>query len=305
MLLTIAIPCYKSANTLPAVVGDIRREFQRHPEYDYQMVLVNDGSGDDTFNAIAGLCREDRKIIGVDLAKNYGQAAAKMAALPYVKGDILVYMDDDGQHDAAGIFELVKAIENGADVAIAKFHHKQHTFFKKITSRMNKNLLYHILNKPKDLSTSSFVAYSAFIVGRMKEYHNPFVSLLGFVMQYTTKIVNVELPHHERLSGTSGYTLKKMFKLFGDGIFCFSAVPLRFIGWMSGFSALMGLVLFLIGIVRACLGGSFSALLITACLFLVCAMILCAASILGEYIGRISLTINEKPQYSVRTTMNE
>ena len=305
MLLTVAIPCYKSAKTLPTVVENIRSEFQRHSEYDYQIVLVNDGSADDTFAVITKLCAEDNKIVGVDLSKNYGQAAAKMAALPYVKGEILVYMDDDGQHDAQGIFELVRAIDNGADVAIARFQQKKHTAFKRITSKMNSEVMHLVLNKPKDLSTSSFVAYSSFVVARMKEYDNTFLSLLGFVMQYTQKIVNVDLTHHERIYGSSGYTLKKLFKLSADSIFGFSTVPIQLIGLLCMLSAVVGAACFLVGLVFLCVGKICFPWMLAGCLFIVCAVILLALAILGEYIGRMSLTLNGKPQYSVRSTIND
>ena len=92
MLVTVAIPCYKSAKTLPHVVADIQNQFSLHKEYEYQLVLVNDGSPDQdaTFQTIETLCREDPRIVGVELSKNFGQAAAKMAALRYVQGDVLV-----------------------------------------------------------------------------------------------------------------------------------------------------------------------------------------------------------------------
>ena len=131
MLITIAIPCYKSSRTVSSVVDDLRSEFTRHPGYDYQIVLVNDGSPDqgETWRTISALANNDKKITAVDLSKNFGQASAKMAALEHVDGDILVYMDDDGQHDPAGVFQLVEAVENGADVAIAAFQGKQHSGF--------------------------------------------------------------------------------------------------------------------------------------------------------------------------------
>ena len=153
MLVTVAIPCYKSAKTLPHVVADIQNQFSLHKEYEYQLVLVNDGSPDQdaTFQTIETLCREDPRIVGVELSKNFGQAAAKMAALRYVQGDVLVYMDDDGQHDARGIFPLVQAVEAGADMAIAEFHGKKHTLFKRFTSWLNTEMLCLTLQKPKNI----------------------------------------------------------------------------------------------------------------------------------------------------------
>lgn len=97
MLISVAIPCYNSSKTLPLVVDEIRKSLSDKPEYDYEIVLVNDHSPDSTFEVIRDLCKNDSKIVGVDLSKNYGQASAQMAAINYVKGDIVVFMDDDGQ----------------------------------------------------------------------------------------------------------------------------------------------------------------------------------------------------------------
>ena len=90
---SVAIPCYRSAKTIGPVVEELRQVFSARPEYDYQIILVNDYPDDDTFDVISALCAGDRKIIGVNLSRNFGQTVAKMAALPYVTGDVLVYMD--------------------------------------------------------------------------------------------------------------------------------------------------------------------------------------------------------------------
>ena len=113
MVISVCIPCYRSAKTLPKVVAAIREEFAKHEGYEYQMILVNDGSPDNTFEVITQLCEEDENIIGMNLSRNHGQASAKIAALRYATGDALVYMDDDGQHPAEGIFRLVAKVEEG------------------------------------------------------------------------------------------------------------------------------------------------------------------------------------------------
>ena len=98
MLISIIIPCYRSEKTIGTVVKKIKEEFAKHTEYEYQLILVNDGSPDNVWEVISHLCNEDKKVIGVNLSKNFGQASAKLAALDLVEGEILVYMDDDGQH---------------------------------------------------------------------------------------------------------------------------------------------------------------------------------------------------------------
>lgn len=306
ILVSVAIPCYKSAKTLPYVVEDIQKQFAQQDEYEYQLVLVNDGSpdGGETSRVIDELCRRDTKIIGVELSKNFGQAAAKMAALPYVKGQILVYMDDDGQHEARGIFPLVKAVENGADMAIAEFREKKHTLFKRITSWMNTEMLRLTLKKPREIHTSSFAAYSAFLIEQLRGYHSPFVSMFGYVLQHTKKIVNVPLEHHERLEGQSGYTLKKLFKLWSDGVFCFSTVPLQLIRILGGVSCALGIVLWICAIVIASIAKASFVWTVLGAMFFLTGILLLAMSILSEYIGRIFLAQSQQPQYAVRTVIN-
>ena len=101
MLISVAIPCYNSSKTLPVVVEEIKKVFAQNSKYDYEIVLVNDNSPDNTFEVIQGLCKENPNIIGVDLSKNYGQSSAQMAAVNHMNGDIAVFMDDDGQHPPA------------------------------------------------------------------------------------------------------------------------------------------------------------------------------------------------------------
>ena len=306
MLVTVAIPCYKSAMTLPYVVADIQEQFLHHKEYEYQLILVNDGSPDQgaTFQVIEKLCEEDPRIVGVELSKNYGLAAAKMAALPYTDGEILIYMDDDGQHDAQGIFPLIQAVENGADMAIAEFHGKKHTLFKRFTSWLNTEMLCLTLKKPKNIHTSSFAAYSKFLIERLKEYHAPFVSMFGYVLQHTRKIVNVPLEHHERLEGQSGYTLKKLFKLWSDGIFSFSTVPLQLIKLFGGASCILALIMWICAIVMAVLGKTTLVWVILGFTAFMGAFLFFALAILGEYIGRMFLIQCEQPQYAVRKVIN-
>lgn len=305
MLITIAIPCFNSSKTLPMVVKEIKSAFEIHSEYDYQIILVNDGSPDNTFQIIRNLCAEDPKIIGIDLARNFGQASAKMAAVPHVRGDVLIYMDDDGQHDASGIFLLAKAVENGADMAIASFPHKHHGLFKRFTSWLNSEILRITIQKPKDLHTSPYAAYSKYLIERLKEYKSPFVSMFGYVLQNTKKVVNVELPHRDRLEGKSGYTLRKLLRLWSDGVFSFSMVPLRLAEGMSLFSFIIGFILIVASIVVACLGRSWGSLLVAGSVFGVGGILMLLIAILGEYIGRSYLMTSGTPQYAVRSILNE
>lgn len=228
MIISIAIPCYNSSKTLRQVVNEIKSVIQTRENTDYQIILVNDTSPDNTFEVITQLCSEDSKIIGVDLSKNYGQASAQMAAVRYIKGDVAVFMDDDGQHPPAELFKLVDKISDGYDVVYAQFISKKHSLFKRVSSNINSKILEFTNRKPKGIQLSSYFALSKFAVRALKNYKSPFPSLGGYLLQVTRRITNVQVEHRARICGRSNYSFKKLLKLWLQGFTNFSIAPLRF-----------------------------------------------------------------------------
>lgn len=309
MLITIAIPCYRSSKTLPFVVGEIREEFGKQDKYDYQIVLVNDGSPDDgaTYRTIRELCEKDTKITGVDLSRNFGQQTAKMAALRYVKGDILVYMDDDGQHPASGIFQLADKVLEGYDVVYAKFPHKKASLFKRITSWLHGKIAELNGTRPKGIAISPFLALSRFCVDAAMTYHSPFPSQGGFFSKVTTRFTNVDMEHRERKEGRSGYNLKKLFSLWMMSFTSFSIVPLRIVDALGIISAVLGMMMSLILIVRKLIYPSIAAgyTSLMAVLLIMSGLTMLAIGLLGEYIGRMYMILCNMPQYMVREICGE
>ncbi len=306
MLISIAIPCYNSSKTIESVVAEIKEVFASQAEHDYQIVLVNDRSPDETFEAITRICADDKKVIGVDLSKNYGQASAQMAALQYVKGDVTVFMDDDGQHPPQELFKLVDKVLDGYDVVFAMFPQKKHSFFKRITSRLNSWMLEVTNRKMKGVTTSSYFAISKFVSRSMLNYKSPFPSLGGYFMQITRKMTNVEISHRKRLAGKSNYSLKKLIKLWLQGFTNFSIAPLRFASWLGGICALSGIGFAVYLVIRKIIGGNvqtgYTSLM--AVILVVGGLIMLMLGMLGEYIGRMYILLSNMPQYSVRSELN-
>lgn len=308
MLISVAIPCYKSEKNIGAVVDEIRSEFAARPEHDYQVILVNDGSPDRTDEAIRKICAADSKVTGVLLSRNFTQSNAKMAALPYVKGDVLVFMDDDGQHPASGIFALADKITEGFDVVYAHFDSKKkkQSFFKVFTSDLNGKIVEKMGTRPKGIKTSSFMAYSIFVVEELKKYNVPTPSLGAYAFSVTTKICNIDLEQRERLSGKSGYTLKRLVNLALNGYTNFTSVPLRISFYLGAFFAFLGFIYGLVLVIRKLFFGPVSlgyTSTLTALLILG-GLILLSLGLIGEYIGRIYLLLSDKPQYAVRELLN-
>ena len=304
---SVAIPCYRSALTIPAVVDELRAVISAREGYDYEIILVNDYPDDDTFDVIAALCRDDPKIIGVNLSRNFGQTTAKMAALPYVTGDVLVYMDDDGQHPADQIFRLVdKVLDEGYDLVYARFPHKRHSLFKRFASWLNSRVLEINGSKPRGIAISSYLAMNRVAVEALKKYKSPFPSIGGYLCHVVRRYANVDMEHRDRLAGESNYTLGKMMKLWLTGFTNFSTVPLRFSMYLGLCCSIFGFITGIIMIIRKLVNPAIAAgytSMIAVQLF-IGGVIMMILGLCGEYIGRIYMTISDMPQYEIRETIN-
>ncbi|MBD5549671.1 MAG: glycosyltransferase family 2 protein [Lachnospiraceae bacterium] len=307
MLISVCIPCYRSAKTLPVLVSDIKEEFSKRND-DYEIILVNDGSPDDTFEIIKQLCADDKKIIGVDLMRNYGQASAKLEAIRHAKGDAVVFMDDDGQHPAKYIFALTdKLIEGGYDVVYAHLVNKTHSSTRNLTSYIYNKVAVAVGVKPKGIHTSSFAAYSSDVARKIREYRSPFVSLGGYVRHLTNKYAEVDIEHGKRIAGKTNYTFSKRLRMFKNIFFSFTMIPLQVATTFGSILSLAGFVGVIYLLIHKILHpnmpmGYTSTNII---MLLIGGVLLITIGIVGEYIGRIYMTISGMPQSTVRTVINE
>ena len=300
--ISYVIPCYHSEKTLAAVVNEIDSAMKALPEYSYEIIMVNDGSGQETWDVIRELCRghEDRK--GYDLARNFGQHAALMAGIRHTKGDIVVCLDDDGQTPADEVGKLLLALENGADVAYASYEHKEHSAFRNFGSWVNEKMLEIMLNKPKELYVSSYFAMRRFVADEVLRYENSYPYLLGLVLRSTSHIVNVPVHHRRREVGSSGYTLSKLLALWMNGFTAFSIKPLRMgtaVGaGCAGLAFLYAIYTIIKKLVNPEVPVGFSAMM-TAIVFFG-GMILLMLGLVGEYVGRTYICANSAPQAVIR-----
>ena len=306
-LVSFVIPCYRSEQTIGRVVEEIDTTMKGLPEYGYEIVLVNDASPDDTFEAIRVLCAERKNICGVNLAKNFGQHAALMAGFRHARGDVVICLDDDGQTPASEAGKLLAKLEEGYDVVYARYVHKQHSLFRNFGSRINELMTRVMLGKPKELYISSYFAMRKFVVQELVNYGNPYPYVIGLVLRTTKKIANVEVTHREREIGTSGYTMGKLLGLWFNGFTAFSIKPLRIATVIGVVSACGGFAYGIYTIVKKFLNPAvpvgFSALMASFVFF--CGLILLMLGLIGEYIGRMYISMNNSPQYVVRECVDE
>lgn len=306
-LVSFVIPCYRSAKTVGGVIEEIDAAMEKFDVYDHEIILVNDCSPDDTFEVIRGICEKRKDITGVNLARNFGQHAALMAGFHYVHGDYVVCLDDDGQTPANQVDRLLRELEKGFDAVYARYGHKQHSAFRNFGSKVNDWMARVMLGKPKDLYLSSYFAVKRFIVDEMLRYTNPYPYVIGLVLRATNNITNVDVDHREREVGTSGYTIGKLLALWFNGFTAFSIKPLRAATVIGAFSAVAGFLYGIYTIIKKLVNPNvvigFSSLMSAIVFF--GGIVMLMLGIIGEYIGRIYISMNNSPQYVVRECVNE
>ena len=304
---SFVIPCYRSEKTLEGVIAEIKSTMEKLNQYIYEIILVNDSSPDNTWKTIEKLSSENRNIIGINLSKNFGQHAALMAGMREAEGDYVVCLDDDGQTPANEVDKLLNALDEGYDAVYARYGNKKHSLFRNFGSRANDLMTRIMLGKPKELFVSSYFGVKRFVVEDMLRYQNSYPYVIGLVLRATKNIVNVDVTHREREEGKSGYTLKKLLGLWFNGFTAFSVTPLRIATVIGVFCAFAGFVYAVYVFVRRLIAPTyvlgFSSLM---CVILfVGGMMMIMLGLVGEYIGRIYISLNNSPQYVVREKVGQ
>ena len=311
MKLSFVIPCYRSENTIETVVQEIRETVAARnaagngsdgKPFDYEIVLVNDSSPDNVWQVIKKLAAADNKIKGICLAKNFGQHSALMAGYGQATGDYIISLDDDGQTPASESFKLVDKLEEGYDVVYGYYEHSAQHLFRRFGTWVNKKMAEAIIGQPKTLRTTSFFIMRKFIVDEIVRYPNPFAYISGLVFRATKNLGNVEVQHRRRLEGRSGYTLAGLIGLWINGFTAFSVKPLRAATFIGVICALVGFLAGLYVVYQKFLNPEipvgYTSMLAT--LLFVGGMIMLLLGLIGEYVGRIYISINQSPQYVVR-----
>jgi undecaprenyl-phosphate 4-deoxy-4-formamido-L-arabinose transferase len=242
MSVSICIPVYNSSTTIGQLVQKLVRDLDGRK---LEIVLVNDGSSDNSHDVCLELISKYPDIVKyVHLARNFGEHNAVMAGLNYAEGDYVVIMDDDFQNPPDEVMALVNAAEKGNyDAVYTYYEDKKHNWFRNMGSRLHNWMAAYLLSKPKDLYLSSFKCINRFTVSEVTKYTGPYPYIDGLILRCTLNVGKVKVTHSERQDGKSGYTLKKLFRLWLNMFLNFSILPLRF-------SSILGLVISLMGILN-------------------------------------------------------
>lgn len=305
--ISFVVPCYNSEKTIEKVIQEVDVTIKKQEEnYSYEVILVNDCSKDNVWNKIKQICEKNKNVKGVSFAKNFGQHSALIAGYRYVSGDIIVSIDDDGQIPVDEVFSLIGKIEEGYDVVYASYANKKHSFFRNIGTKLNNFMCEKLLKKPKELMITSYFACQKFIIDEVVKYSNPYTYVPGLVLRTTNNIASVPVNHRQREIGSSGYNFKKLLSLWINGFTAFSVVPLRIsmiLGITISFLGFIYMIYVLINkIINPVVPLGWTSTI--SILLLLGGMILFVLGMIGEYIGRIYISINNSPQYVIKETIN-
>lgn len=305
MKISVVIPCYRSQSMLHTVVNETINVLNQRDSIDYEIILVNDGSPDDTFEAIKHLCKNE-KIKGVDLARNFGQASATLAGFAQVSGDIVVYSDDDGQTPIDFLWALVDKLSEGHDVVFARFLEKKNSIFQNFGSKLNNVMASYLIGKPKHLHFGNFWVCRRFVIDEAIKCKNPYPYIGGLFVKTTQNMTEVQTTHRTRLHGKSNYSIKKMISLWLNGFTAFSVKPLRVATFFGMAIATVGFLyavyISIMKFIYPEIPAGYSSLMAT--LLILGGMIMFMLGVIGEYVGRIYMNVNRVPQYVVREMVN-
>lgn len=306
MMISFVVPCYYSELTIRNVIAEISQVMSERSYINYEIIAVNDSSPDNVLMVLRELAQGNDRIKVIDLAKNSGKHAAIMAGYSVIKGDIIINLDDDGQCPLDKLWDLIEPLNREYDIAIAKYPVKKQSAFKNFGSKINSIMARFLIGKPKDLYLSNFSAMKKFVVDEIIKYDKPYPYMDGLMIRTTSKICNVNMEERERSAGEGHYTFKKSLKLWLNGFTSFSVKPLRIATILGIAIAFVGFIFSLITIVRKIIYPQilmgYSSLM--AMLLFVSGMIMMMLGMIGEYIGRIYICINNSPQYVIRKTIN-
>ncbi len=306
-LLSFVIPCYRSEKTIEAVVEELKKEIsKRGDEYDYEIFLVNDHSPDNVWSVICSLCKSDEKIHGISFSRNFGQHSALMAGYAHCKGSIIITLDDDGQAPVESIYALVDKLHEGYDVVFGRYDEVKQNLFRRIGSRTNEFMCEWLLEKPEKVATNSFYGMKDFVLKDMIRYNNPYPYIGGLIFRVTRNVADVKVVQRERAQGSSGYSLFKLIALWMNGFTAFSVKPLRIASWIGIISSMIGFIMTIATVVRKLLNPAvqlgYSSLM--AVMLFIGGLIMLMLGLIGEYIGRIYICLNNSPQYVVKECIN-
>tara|TARA_B100001029_G_C15048711_1_gene449072 strand:+ start:419 stop:1357 length:939 start_codon:yes stop_codon:yes gene_type:complete len=299
-LYSVVIPVYNSEKIILQTVNQIESTFKDN-NLNYELVLVNDCSTDNSWEIIKKMATKNEKITAINLLKNYGQHNANMCGFRETQGDFIITIDDDLQNPPSEIIKLINKINDGYDLVIGQFKSKKHNLYRRLGSKFIGWLNRKIFNVKENLVLSNFRIANKDLIKRIcnDNSFNPYIP--GLFLKYSSKRANVEVEHAERYDGKSNYTLSKIFNLVLNLLFNHSSIPLKFgliIGLFFSLTSFFASLYFLVSaIITGTSVPGWSSIVVALSFFN--GLLILLISLIGQYIIRILSEVQSQPTYQI------
>lgn len=305
--LSFVVPVFNGGQTVGSVVSRIHEAFA---DTTFEILLVNDGSQDDS----AQVCRSlvsahSPRVTFLDLSRNFGEHNAVLAGLSESIGRYVAVLDDDCQNPPEEIRRMLQhLVLSRLDVVYGRYEDKKHNWFRNLGSWFNDRMATAMLRKPREIYLSSFKVMNRFLVNQIVNYHGPFAYIDGLIFRTTRNIGQISVRHEERRVGRSGYTLRRLVRLWLNMFLGFSIAPLRIsvvLGLIT--SVLSVLMMAAIVVDKLWINPTIPVGIPTVlvCISLFGGIQLVVLGMVGEYVGRIFLAQNGTPQFVIREVYNQ
>lgn len=304
-MLSVIVPVYNSEQSLVPLIQRLSQVLPTLADT-YEVILVNDGSRDKSWLVIGSLVSQYSFVWGINMMRNYGQHNALLCGIRQAKGDIIVTMDDDLQHPPEEISKLLNKLAEGYDVVYGTPHQEGHGFLRDLASQITKLALQSAMGAETARQVSAFRAFHTIVRQSFATYHVPLVSIDVLLTWGTTRFTSVAVREDPRILGVSNYTFRKLVTHALNMMTGFSILPLQIASWIGISLALFSVVVLVYVVGRYLLEGTpvpgFSFLASIIGLFSGAQLL--ALGIIGEYLGRMHLRLQDRPTYVVREELH-
>lgn len=298
---SILVPVFNSAENLEPLVARVESALEPHTER-FEVILVNDGSRDRSWEVVSSLATKYPFVRGIDLMRNYGQHNGLLCAIRAARYDIAVTLDDDLQNPPEEIPSLLAKLEEGFDVVYGTPLQQKHGFMRNAASAITKLTLQTVMGAQTAKNVSAFRAFRTELRDAFTRYEGPFVSIDVLLTWGTSRFSAVPVAHQPRAAGASNYTFRMLVAHAFNMMTGFSILPLQLASLMGFLLALLGAGVFLYVLLVYLLFGSpvrgFPFLASIVSIFSGAQLL--ALGILGEYIARMHFRMMDRPAYVVR-----
>lgn len=304
---SVVVPVFNGSTSLAELVGRIDKTLSSHGAQAYEIILVNDGSSDDSWRTIAELSRTYPFARGIDLMRNYGQHNALLVGIRAARYEVIVTLDDDLQNPPEEMPRLLAELDAGYDLVYGYPTDEKHGVWRTMASRVTKIALQSAMGAETARKVSAYRAFRTDIRKAFETYKSPFVSIDVLLTWGTTKVTSVSVRHDERAAGVSNYTLGKLIRHAFNMMTGFSTLPLQLASIIGFVFTMFGIGILAYVLVRyftmgAQVPGFF---FLTSVIAIFSGAQLFALGIIGEYLTRIHFRTMDRPAYAVREMVGE